>query len=53
MGESSPDEIYEPEFARHNIWARVRQTYYMGDARQIKSVGASLPDKIYGQEFFR
>ena len=29
------------EFARSNLWARVRQTKYMGE---------SLPDKIYGRK---
>ncbi len=42
MGESSPDKIYGREFAKQNIWARVRQTKYMGE---------SSPDKIYVREF--
>ena len=44
MGESSPDKIYGREFAKSNIWARVRQIKYMGE---------SSPDQIYGREFAR
>ena len=44
MGESSPDQIYEREFARSNIWASVRQ---------IKFMGESSPDQIYEPEFAR
>ncbi len=38
MGESSPDKIYGREFARQNIWARVRQ---------IECMGEGLPEAIW------
>ena len=44
MGEGLPDKIYGREFARLNIWARVRQ---------IKFMGESSPDQIYEPEFAR
>ena len=60
MSETSPDKIYEREFVRYNMWARVRQIKcgrefgrknIWARVRQIKYMGESLPDKIYARLF--
>ena len=42
MGGGSPNKVYGRRLAKQSIWARVRQTEYVGE---------SSPDKIYGREF--
>ncbi len=45
MGESSPDQIYEPEFARHNIWATLARSNIWARVLQINYIDECSPDK--------